>query len=186
MPRRTCCLKPDNSAVTSYAPTGRAGLRELPVSLVIIVRVSPLSVCFAVTLTPGTSPPPASRTTPDMVAENSCPNRPVANAITPRIPINSVTDLLKFFLLILPIIPLHFLQTLKVRSYCSSKNAASNPARSAMALKGNSGKELVFLCQSKATPVCRTRQEIRCVFCRGGLSRCEQIGRILKRSIPLL
>src|SRR5438093_2130353 len=64
----------------------------MPLSLVITVRVSPLSICFAVTPTPGTNPPLASCTTPDMVAENSCPNtRPFPDTINAIIPATKAT-----------------------------------------------------------------------------------------------
>src|SRR5262249_3494475 len=81
-PRRTCCLKPASSVVISYAPTGKAGTLYPPVSLVIVVRVRPLSVCFTLIVTPGTTAPDASWTMPDIAAEKFCAKTaPVANAM---------------------------------------------------------------------------------------------------------
>jgi hypothetical protein len=68
-------------------------------------------MCFAETLTPGINPPLGSCTTPDMVAENSCPNtRPLANASPPRKVINNVANLDTLPLLLLAIPPPSFLE----------------------------------------------------------------------------
>src|SRR5947199_9798278 len=65
-------------------------------------RVNPLSICLAVTLTPGTTAPLASCTMPTIAAEKPCPHAgELAKAVTPRIPINNVAKLARFSLLLL-------------------------------------------------------------------------------------
>jgi len=68
----------------------------VPVSFVLTIRVSPLSICLAVTLTPGNTAPVGSRTMPDIDAEKFWPHTSaLASAITPGIPSTSVTKLLR-------------------------------------------------------------------------------------------
>src|SRR5207249_4163909 len=65
-------------------------------------RVNPLSICLAVTLTPGTTAPLASCTMPTIAAEKPCPHAgELAKAVTPRIPTNNVAKLARFSLLLL-------------------------------------------------------------------------------------
>src|SRR5262249_42998175 len=67
-----------------------------PVSLALTVRVSPLSICLAVTVTPGNTAPVESRTTPEMAPEKPCPHtNELAHTITPRICTNVVAHLVK-------------------------------------------------------------------------------------------
>src|SRR3989442_14092041 len=72
-----------------------------PVSLVTAVRVRPLSICLAVTLTPGTTAPEVSWTTPEIAAEKPCANTtPAPSAITTTIMLVSVANPVRF-------LPLH-------------------------------------------------------------------------------
>ncbi len=68
MPSRTTFWKPASSAVTSYGPTGRATIRYLPCSSLVVVRTRPVSTFLAVIVAPGTIPPDSSSTTPRMSA----------------------------------------------------------------------------------------------------------------------
>ena len=48
---------PDNVASIRYGPMGRFGSTYEPLSLVTVVRTIPVSVCVAVTVTPGNTAP---------------------------------------------------------------------------------------------------------------------------------
>src|SRR5262245_51311643 len=77
----------------SYAPTGSNGTLYPPFSLLSTVRVKPLSVCLTVILTPGTTAPEASRTTPTMVAVEVCAKtRQFPNAIKATIVVTNLPN----------------------------------------------------------------------------------------------
>ena len=48
-------------------PPFRAGNEKAPWLLLVVSSVSPVALLFTVTMAPGTTPPPASTTTPDKV-----------------------------------------------------------------------------------------------------------------------
>src|SRR3990170_8831615 len=56
--------KPGSAATTRYRPTGRPRSTYMPTSLVIAVVTALVASWVAETVTPGNTPPPASRTTP--------------------------------------------------------------------------------------------------------------------------
>src|SRR5262245_7622329 len=90
-----------------------------PSSLVCTERVSPVSVCLAVTVVPGITAPVLSRTKPEMAAEKFCPNtKPPANRITPTIPISVVANLMKSFFLQLTMTPLSLIWHTKIQQLC--------------------------------------------------------------------
>ena len=63
-PCRTSVLKPDNSALNSYRPTGSNAKTYLPSDPVTDERASPVSRFLAVTITPGRTASRASVTRP--------------------------------------------------------------------------------------------------------------------------
>ena len=81
-------LKPEASYVTSYVPTGSAGIVHRPSPSLVTERVSAVPVFFAVTVAFGTAAPFASLTTPLSVPVD--PDWATAPAAA-RIPANSVS-----------------------------------------------------------------------------------------------
>src|SRR5947208_8981676 len=67
LPCHICCLYHNFFLISFFFFQAEDGIRDPPFSVVVAVRVSPLSVCLMVTVTPGITPPVPSRTTPDMV-----------------------------------------------------------------------------------------------------------------------
>ncbi len=57
-------LNPSSSKLTSYVPTGRAGIRQSPWPPLTVVCVKPVCSFFAVTVTPGSTPPLGSEIVP--------------------------------------------------------------------------------------------------------------------------
>src|SRR5438105_12543767 len=64
MPVWTNIRKPGSAADNLYGPTGRLGNTYDPVSLLMAVRTWPVSVCVAVTSTPGKRAPDGSVVVP--------------------------------------------------------------------------------------------------------------------------
>src|SRR2546423_14842469 len=64
---------------------GSSSILKAPFSLLMTVRVRPLSVCLAMTVAPGRTAPELSRTVPVIDAAAPCPNpRQLANTIDPK------------------------------------------------------------------------------------------------------
>jgi hypothetical protein len=64
MPVRSKVRKPCRDTCSLYGPVGRFGNRYAPVSSVTAVRVTLVSTCVTVTVTPGSTAPLSSRTAP--------------------------------------------------------------------------------------------------------------------------
>ena len=64
----TWARNPGSETSSRYGPIGTFGMTQAPVSSVAAVRLAPVSVCVAVTETPGSTPPLASWTVPVMEA----------------------------------------------------------------------------------------------------------------------
>src|ERR1700741_4647382 len=73
MPARDTRLNPSCVAVTEYAPGGRSGNTELPLSFVADERLIPVFVSVMVPLALATAPPHESVTVPSKVAFTACP-----------------------------------------------------------------------------------------------------------------
>src|SRR4030088_785267 len=71
---RTDCLKPSAFAVSLYTPIGNCPNKYSPESFVTDVCLSPVAVCSATTVAPGTNPPDASLTAPPSSPVFICPN----------------------------------------------------------------------------------------------------------------
>src|SRR5437870_7884938 len=76
MSRRTAGVNPGRLARASYIPGGSPGMLYEPSSAVTTDRVSPVSIFFSVTSTPGSTPPVSSITTPDTFAAVICADAP--------------------------------------------------------------------------------------------------------------
>ena len=63
-------------ASNRYGPVGRFGRTYEPLASVTTVRVAPVSVCVAVTVTPGSTAPLSSVTRPFIWAVASCAQAP--------------------------------------------------------------------------------------------------------------
>src|SRR5262249_33377430 len=116
---RVSLLNPCSSTVTVYGPGGSAGTRYSPVDSLTADRVRPVSVFFAVTVTPGRTPPVASLRVPlirafwaragwltsssvaaatmesihlriGLLLWRMCPGRGLASVTACRVPVNSV------------------------------------------------------------------------------------------------
>src|SRR5215472_2978110 len=89
--------KPGSDASNLYGPRGRFGRTYNPVSFATVMRLMPVSVCVAVTSTPGKTPPLESWTTP-LIWAVACAQRPV-HVINKS---NTATKRFAAILLILP------------------------------------------------------------------------------------
>src|SRR3954447_17696493 len=69
---RSAFLNPWSSADTSYLPPGKFGIVKYPDESVTVVRVSWVSVLVTDTVTPGTTPPWASFTVPEIWPRSNC------------------------------------------------------------------------------------------------------------------
>jgi hypothetical protein len=79
---------PWSIASSRYGPVGRFGSTYLPLSLVATLRVSPVSVWIAVTVTPGRTAPLSSVTRPLNCAVDSCAHATDAERKTVSAPTN--------------------------------------------------------------------------------------------------
>jgi hypothetical protein len=71
-PLRSCVEKPWISAVTSYVPAGSASKWKVPVLPLTAVRVRPVAVFLAVSVTPGIAPFCWSKTRPSIAPVSVC------------------------------------------------------------------------------------------------------------------
>jgi len=78
-------LKTDSSPLTLYVPGGSSASSKWPFSLLTVVRVAPVALFCAVTVTPGRAPPESSLTVPEIEPLLLCANAANGASVTSRI-----------------------------------------------------------------------------------------------------